>query len=405
MGRDLRNTPKQEKLFTILGDVDDPTAKMMSDLFGRKKDKEPEYRIDDYIVIGPEQSKFVKPNTVTTIGIYIFNKFIIEPMEIFGYINKTLSTKTWEKIEDALAEALTAYDLTPEQAAMFIDRGQYLLGGPLSQLVSPSVSQEIMRLPPKAAALRKKLIAENKEALDANDPTVSSKIEKEVVSLAMEEMHKEGAVGTELFDSGAIDPYNNYRTMFVMKGAIKDNTGESPTGFKVITSNYDKGITKEDMPKIADSLVTSSYMSGIATADSGTLTKKYNVIGQQIRIGEPGSDCGTKRTRKAIINDRYLYRYIVENGKLVLLDHNNIDKYIGKTCDLRTPIYCKYDRNGGHEYCSKCVGERPHRVGNVNIGITFMIMSGSTMNAALKTKHDVTVHYQTVGVKDITKHM
>ena len=259
-----------------------------------------------------------------------------------------------------------------------------------------------MTLPPKATKLRDKLIAENQEKLAENDPLTSSKIEREVVDLALKEMENNHSTGKEFFDSGAIDPYNNYRTMMVMKGAIKDNTGESPTGYKVITSNYNTGISKEDMPKIADSLVTSSYMSGIATADSGTLGKKYNVIGQRIKIGDPGSDCGTKVYLKTKITDRHLYRYIVENGKLIMLDHDNIDKYKGKVCNLRSPIHCKFP---DPTYCSKCVGERPYRVGNYNLGLSFMIISGSTMNAALKTKHDVTVKYKKITIDDLTKYV
>lgn len=401
MGRDLRNTKLQEEFFTIIGDCQNPTADMFATLFARYDDKSPKYYIDDYITIGPEQSPFVKPNSTTTIGIYIFNKFIIEPMNVFGYINKTIPVKTWEGLEDSIAEALTAYDITTEQAAEFIDRSQYLLGGPLAQLINPSVTHDIITLPPKATKLRKELIKQNKEKLDQNDPIVSSDVAREVVDQALQEMEDKKAVGKEFFDSGAIDPYNNYRTMFVMKGAIKDNTGESPTGYKVITSNYNEGISKEDMPKIADSLVTSSYMSGIATADSGTLGKKYNALGQKVKIAEPGSDCGTKQTMKVTITKRYLYRYIVENGKLILLDEETLPKYEGKVCNLRTPIYCK---SPDPTYCNKCVGERPYRVGNYNLGLSFMIISGSTMNAALKTKHDVTVHYKTIHVEDILKY-
>lgn len=402
MGRDLRGSKKNQELLEYLGDVQNPTSDQFVKIFARFKDKQPEFYADDYITIGPENSKFVKPNSTTTVGVYIFNKFVIEPLEVFGYINHPIPVSTWEELENSIAKALSAYDITPQQVGEFIDRAQFLLGGPLAQIISPSVSHDIMTLPPKATKLRDKLIAENQEKLAENDPLTSSKIEREVVDLALKEMENNHSTGKEFFDSGAIDPYNNYRTMMVMKGAIKDNTGESPTGYKVITSNYNTGISKEDMPKIADSLVTSSYMSGIATADSGTLGKKYNVIGQRIKIGDPGSDCGTKVYLKTKITDRHLYRYIVENGKLIMLDHDNIDKYKGKVCNLRSPIHCKFP---DPTYCSKCVGERPYRVGNYNLGLSFMIISGSTMNAALKTKHDVTVKYKKITIDDLTKYV
>ena len=125
-------------------------------------------------------------------------------------------------------------------------------------------------------------------------------------------------------------------------------------------------------------------------------------MAQNIRIGKIGSDCKSTTYLKAKITKNHLYRYIVEGGKLVLLDQDNIDKYIGKVCNLRSPIHCKSPEP---TYCNICVGDRPYRVGNYNLGLTFMIMSGSTMNASLKSKHDVSLKYQTVGLSDLTKYM
>lgn len=402
MSRDLRGTKKEAEFLEYIGDCQDPTSEQFVYLFARFKDSDPRYYTDDIINIGPENSKFVKPNSSTSIGIYIFNRFLIEPLEIFGYINKTITGGVWKSIEDNIAKAITAYELSTEKFREFIDCSQYLLGGPWAQLINPSISQDILSLPPEAKKLRKELIKENKEALDNNDQRVSHEIETQVVKKALEEMEAKDSPGKAFFDSGAIDPYNNYRTMFVMKGAILDNTGESPTGYKVITSNYNDGVTKEDMPKIADSAVRSYYNSGILTADSGTLTKKYNVMAQNIRIAKKGSDCKTTKYLKIKITKSHIYRYILEGGKLLLLDENNIDKYIGKVCQLRSPIHCKSPEP---TYCNMCVGERPYRTGNYNLGLTFMIMSGSTMNSMLKSKHDVTVRTHSITTNELTKYI
>lgn len=402
MPRDIRNTPAQTAYFEALGDLHNPTAQMFAELFAAHKDSPPKYHVDDMIIIGPEQSPFVKENSSTTCGIYLFNKFILEPLKIFGYVNKPFGSKELGALEDGISDGLMQKDLTTEQVAEFIDRLQFLLGGPLAHLINPSINPDIMTLPPQAAAIKKKLLAENKAGIEANDPQTSSKIEKEVTKVAMDWMNERNDPSLSFFKSGAIDPYNNYRTMFVMKGAVKDNTGESPTGYKIVTSEYDNGITKEDMPKIADTVVTSSYNSGVATQDSGYMGKKYNTILQRVKLLERGSDCKTPDTFQTVITNRHLYRYIMENGKPVCLTPEVIDKYKGKVCKLRSPLHCHAK---DPYYCNICMGDRLYDIGVHNVGLTVSILSGATLNAALKTKHNVTVGTYTIKEEDILKYV
>ena len=402
MPRDIRNTPAQAAYFEALGDLHNPTAQLFADLFAAHKDSPPKYHVDDMIIIGPEQSPFVKENSSTTCGIYLFNKFILEPLKIFGYVNKPFGKKELDALEDGISAGLMQKDLTTEQVAEFIDRLQFLLGGPLAHLINPSINPDIMTLPPQAAALKKKLLAENKAGIEANDPQTSSKIEKEVTKIAMDWMNERNDPSLSFFKSGAIDPYNNYRTMFVMKGAVKDNTGESPTGYKIVTSEYDNGITKEDMPKIADTVVTSSYNSGVATQDSGYMGKKYNTILQRVKLLERGSDCKTPDTFQTVITNRHLYRYIMENGKPICLTPEVIDKYKGKVCKLRSPLHCHAK---DPYYCNICMGDRLYDIGVHNVGLTVSILSGATLNAALKTKHNVTVGTYTIKEEDILKYV
>lgn len=402
MPRDIRNTPAQTAYFEALGDLHNPTAQMFAELFAAHKDNPPKYHVDDMIIIGPEQSPFVKENSSTTCGIYLFNKFILEPLKIFGYVNKPFGKNELDALEDGISDGLMQKDLTTEQVAEFIDRLQFLLGGPLAHLINPSINPDIMTLPPQAAALKKKLLAENKAGIEANDPQTSSKIEKEVTKVAMDWMNERNDPSLSFFKSGAIDPYNNYRTMFVMKGAVKDNTGESSTGYKIVTSEYDNGITKEDMPKIADTVVTSSYNSGVATQDSGYMGKKYNTILQRVKLLERGSDCKTPDTFQTVITNRHLYRYIMENGKPVCLTPEVIDKYKGKVCKLRSPLHCHAK---DPYYCNICMGDRLYDIGVHNVGLTVSILSGATLNAALKTKHNVTVGTYTIKEEDILKYV
>lgn len=401
-------TEKQrEELFDLMGDASNIDTPRMCKLFARSKKSGIRFYPNDIITIGPSDSKFVKEGTKTTIGLFIANKFMWEDLGIFGYVNKTITADMNDKIQSSMAKALMESDITTEQFGRFIDRCQYLNGGPLAMILNVSLSKTIITLPPAAKKLRLELLDKNAEAIRSNSPNATAHMEHEIVDKALDEMRKTGDPALAYFDSGCgIDPYNQYKTICVMKGAIKDNTGESPTGYKIITSNYDIGISKEDMPKIADAVVTSSYSSGVATQDSGTNGKRYNALYQTISIMDPGSDCGTTGTLEVAITkgnaSKFIYRYIVEGSKLVELLPANIDSYIGKTVKMRSPLYCKAP---SPQYCSHCVGTRPYRRGTKNLGYEFMTISGSTLNAALKKKHDVSIKLKTIGVEDLMKYV
>lgn len=411
MGRDLSGTKARDEFIAALkpfesetGALDNISVHAIVELFARRRGKEPKYYADDIIDIGPEDYPNVKPKSHTTCGRYLFNKFIVLPLGagVFSYMNFEITSKKFGDLEDLIAEALKDRDITQAQVCEFIDRSQYLLGGPLSHIINPSISPAIMTLPPQAKKLKKELIAENLEKIDAGDPQASSTVERAVTKVALDSMLASGDPAIAYFESGAIDPYNNYRTMFVMKGAIADNTGQSPTGYKVVKSDYDTGLTKEDLPKIADSVVTSSYSSGVATQDSGYAAKKYNVVFQNVVVADPGTDCGTKRTFKTKITNRHMYMNIVEGGKLILLTPDNMGKYLGTVRNLRVPLYCTWKDPG---YCAACCGDRLHRIGIKNVGQTFNTMSGSTLNAALKKKHDVSVKFYDLTVDDLLKYV
>ena len=69
---------------------------------------------------------------------------------------------------------------------------------------------------------------------------------------------------------------------------------------------------------------------------------------------------------------------------------------------MRTPIHCKCK---DPEYCSRCVGDRIYRIGVRNIGFTFLTISGSTLNASLKKKHDVSIKLYDITIDDVLKYV
>jgi hypothetical protein len=140
--------------------------------------------------------------------------------------------------------------------------------------------------------------------------------------------------------------------MYVIKGAQKD---PDPTkGFNIITSCYEEGISKEDYPKMANSLAAGPYARACNTAKGGYMEKLFLSAFQHVQLDKKDSDCGTKRTITVTLEGDYLslmmYSFIVEGNKLIRLDSTNVDKYKGKTVKMRFSSLCEHEK-----ICNKCL--------------------------------------------------
>lgn len=111
---------------------------------------------------------------------------------------------------------------------------------------------------------------------------------------------------------------------------------------------------------------------------------------QNIVLDDEGTDCGTTKTLAVTITKAnkglYNYRYIVEKGKLKLLTPDNMESYIGKTVNMRSPLYCT-----GDKVCSKCAGEQYYMIGMKNVGLVTNRIGTSLLNASLKAFHDMSL--------------
>jgi hypothetical protein len=100
-------------------------------------------------------------------------------------------------------------------------------------------------------------------------------------------------------------------------------------------------------------------------------------------------DCGTTVTMPVVITEKLknmvMYKNIVEGSQIVTLYPENIDKYVGKMVNFRTPIACKY-RDG---ICETCGGKLLASITpNTHIGIFSAIQTTSIITqVVLSAKH------------------
>lgn len=359
------------------------------------------FEINDYFKLPTE--KFNTKRVVwTTIGIYLLNLHLIQHKfnSIFGYINKPFNGKVIEYIEDKLSDALYYDKITTDDMADYYNRLQWLGHDKLS-LISPSITPDLLKPPPGLMAKKEELFKKYAKELDPSNPDnalVASKIEAELIAEA--EKYLKTTEGYENFASKSkVNVANNYKTMNIMKGPLLNSyTGK----YEVNSSEYNTGIKKEEYASISDSAVLGAHARAINTAKGGYLAKKSNQALNAVMAGPKGSDCKTSKTYSVYIypemKNAYLNRYIVEDNKLVELTPENIDKYVNRTVNMRSPIYCKMKEPC---FCNICTGNQPYLLGLTNFGLAINRISNKLLTLSMKKFHDLTIKTEKIDPKTL----
>ena len=139
------------------------------------------------------------------------------------------------------------------------------------------------------------------------------------------------------------------------------------------------------------------------TQVSGYLAKQILAALQTERLAPKGTDCGSKRTIPVILypnakND-FTDRWIIENGREVYLTADNIDRYVGKTIHLRSPMACRTVQGG--KICAKCMGNMFYALEIENVGVTASKVATTFTNLNMKGFHDSTTKIRKLRPKEM----
>ena len=332
---------------------------------------------------------------VTTVGRWIFNIFFIfaDPSiaAVTGYINEDLTKKTYNKIYNTLTYALLENRIDTKSYKEYLFKYQFFMQ--FVSVISPSWSDKIVTIADKIEPEKKKLVKANQDKVQNGDIFTTDAISNELLSKSREILQDDPAM--DLFNSGVGSFDNNFKNIFVMRGSVKD---PDPTkGYNAITGNFINGIPKEEYSKLANSLSAGPYARAKKTELGGYWEKLFTYAFGHVKLLPEGSDCGTKRTLKVFLNDTMadlmMYSYMVENGKLIQLNSQNKNNYIGKTVEFRFSAMCE-----SHEgICNKCAGDLVYKLGITNIGLlTQQIPSVLKVNS-MKQFHDDQVTFVDLG--------
>lgn len=255
----------------------------------------------------------------------------------------------------------------------------------LSQLVVPSATAKSMTRHPDTEKLRDELIEENKGHL--KDPAVIAKIEEKLKELDLEHLAGDESMGFYI-KSKSLDPVRKKAHLIT---GLEQAFGDRDTA-ELIVSSLEEGIDVEKMPALVNGLREGSFDRGAQTQLGGVATKTILRVMQNSKITQ--QDCGSTIGVATQITDQtkeqYIGNFILKDQTPVELTEENIDQYVGKTVDLRSPLFCW---TADDDFCMTCIGRRYENQPNglataaANVGSTFVsIFLASMHGTALKTK-------------------
>lgn len=332
------------------------------------------------------------PAADITIGRFIANKFLFESsgiISILGIFNNVMNKGSIGAIDNLVGQIYMEDKINRQQFNSYLEHRD-TLGYWLNGMLAHTISERMLKPLPEIEKKKAELCKQYEKELAEGNIDVMTKISDDLVAYAKELLKDDP--GMDLYDSGDLDFGNNYKNNAILKGAVINKITNE---YDFISSSFMGGIEVKDIPAHANSILASQYPASIATADAGYMGKKLLALLQMMEIDEPGTDCGTKQLVPIKITKHnskdMLYTYIDNgSGQLIMLTKDNINSYIGKTVNMRSPMTCVTDK-----ICSKCAGNLFYMLDVKHAGLFATQISHSALNLGLKAKHNSLVELYT----------
>lgn len=340
-----------------------------------------------------------KTKIQTTVGKILFNKLMIEGTKLVdlvpnGFYNVEVNKKAFGKLCNMVADGVMSGQIHIIPEVNEFTRNMEFWGLNLVSIVGSSYSMETI-------VPNKQLLKKKEELLKAAKENGGRLADYTAVEDALTEEADhilDGTVGKYLFDSGARGSFeNDFKNMAISVGAVENPITGS---HDFMSSSYMSGLSKEDLPAAANSVLNAEYPKAIGTSQGGYMTKQFYAVFQNMSLDEEGSDCGTKFGLVVTLTKdnlrKYIDQYIQDGSTPILITEDLPSKYLNHPVIIRSPMYCI-----GERLCSVCAGRRFFKVGIDNIGLTTPALSGKLQNAALKLRHSLKIKMNTIDEKSI----
>lgn len=392
-----------DKKYLISLKSSDITLKILKELLAFNENNIRKIDPVDTLILIPEELEqlnnelyiVIKDRTTTTVGRYLANLFLFGNTKLrdkVPYYNKPINKGEMAKIFTDVSILLKENKIDGDTYIDFINRLHWFSFS-ITSFIAYTLDLSTA-VPLESVKKRKEeLFKEHSKKIENNDQKIVSVIEKELIDLAKKELDEKDSNGLKVYDSGATGSFaNNYKNTVIMRGSIaKSDKIANIEDMSISKANLSEGIPLDEFHKYSDISVLASFSRAVTTATSGYDVKKMNAAFSHLNANEDrNSDCGTKFTLRTKITDKnassFYLRYALYNKNLVLLDDNNLKDAIGKTLELRSPMFCKDSK-----VCNKCIGDLYYNLGVSRLGNLPSKIGSSYMNKALKRFHDLSV--------------
>ena len=386
---------------------DDITYNLIMNLFGEFHGKplaNPydllEVPVGTFYYFEDKEKKKKKTNTnkfTTTVGLYLWNIFMrdFNFLRFFdGYIDYTINKKKYGAIEQTLSYALIEDEITTEDLKDFEDTVEWFM--PFETILTPNHTEKMITSTKVITKKKNELLKKYAKEIEAGDPVVAENIEKELLDFAKEYLGDDPSMDQILSNAGG-DFNNNFKNMYVMKGAIRNPDPNAKKKYDIVTGNYLDGIPAKEYSSVAGAGVQGAYARGKKTEIGGYFEKLFVAAFQDLILDEKGSDCGTKKYITVNLTDKnindYMYCYAIGNsGRLTCITSKNKNEFIGKTVKLRFSSMCE-SKTG---ICNMCAGELFYLIDDKRVGLSMAQIPDRLKLTSMKSFHNATV--QTVKV-------
>ena len=315
----------------------------------------------------------------TTVGRLVMNAILVKDpfKDKIDFINEEFNNKSLEKkyIHGKFKDG----EITVEEFTRYLDLVMYIEG--FANTLSLSATEKAITPPPGKEAFKKKMIEGivkeyGKDAL--KNPTIMAKLEKALSEFDDEYLKGDEANGRLI--SGKVKNMAR-KKLFLTFGIGNSFKHEA----EPVIDSLDKGIGKdpEKLAILFNDARAGSFSRGAETQQGGVIAKETLRATSDVKILD--KDCGNKiyipilvtKENRVDLVDRYIF-----DKKLLLLTKENIDSYIGKVVNMRSPLYCKLENH----LCKYCTGVMLGKYEN-GVSILATTFGGTVLKESLSKFH------------------
>ncbi len=170
-----------------------------------------------------------------------------------------------------------------------------------------------------------------------------------------------------MIESGARGSWDQVRQIVLTRGFISNFRGEIIE--RPIKHSFINGLTPREFFDSTNGSRKGLLDVALNTGTSGYLSRKLIFTCANLQIDSTVEDCGSTDLLSVYVDDEKKARMLVgkwfmENKELIKMTEYNFLGYVGKTIEVRSPIYCKNPK-----VCTKCYGELYEMLDSEFVGV------------------------------------